>query len=224
MKINNNNFEIEKEYKQKRISKHIAVEMLGKFFANNKNEINKFSEEKLIASNEWDLEIDNFLKSLPKDRLNIGLSWKTSNLSERHRTIELEKFKTLFLRSDINFINLQFGDVKDEVEKFEEKYNTKFHHMNSINNSYDLDKLLSLINKLDLILTIQNTTAHLSLSIQKKTFVLLSYKPRYYWYGDNPKYCHWYPSAVLYRQKNYKEDWSIVLKSVELDLNLFKKK
>ena len=42
LKINNNNFEIEKEYKQKKISKHIAVEMLGKFFANNKNEINKF--------------------------------------------------------------------------------------------------------------------------------------------------------------------------------------
>jgi tetratricopeptide (TPR) repeat protein len=222
-KINNNIFEIEKEYKQKKISKHIAVEMLGTFFANDKDEINKFSEEKLIVSNEWDLEIDNFLKGLPKDRLNIGLSWKTANFSERHRTIELEKFKALFLRPDINFINLQFGNVTDEVKKFEEINIVKFHHMNSISNSKDLDKLLSLINKLDLILTIQNTTAHLSLSLQKKTFVLLNYKPRYYWYGDSPKQCHWYPSAVLYRQKNHKEDWVNVLKLVEEDLNLIKK-
>jgi len=222
-KISNNNFEIEKEYKQKKISKHIAVEMLGTFFANDKDEINKFSEEKLIVSNEWDLEIDNFLKGLPKDRLNIGLSWKTANFSERHRTIELEKFKALFLRPDINFINLQFGNVTDEVKKFEEINIVKFHHMNSISNSKDLDKLLSLINKLDLILTIQNTTAHLSLSLQKKTLVLLNYKPRYYWYGDNPKQCYWYPSAVLYRQKNHKEDWINVLKLVEEDLNLIKK-
>jgi tetratricopeptide (TPR) repeat protein len=222
-KINNNNFEIEAEYKQKKISKHIAVEMLGTFFANNKEEIDKFSKEELIASNEWDLEIDNFLKGLPKDRLNIGLSWKTANFSERHRTIELEKFKTLFLRKDINFINLQFGNVTDEVIKFEKEYNLKFHHMNSINNSKDLDKLLSLINKLDLILTIQNTTAHLSLSLQKKTFVLLNYKPRYYWYGDNPKQCYWYPSAVLFRQKNHKENWVNVLKLVEEDINLIKK-
>ena len=222
-KINNNIFEIEKEYKQKKISKHIAVEMLGTFFANNKEQIDKFSEEKLIASNEWDLEIDNFLKGLPRDRLNIGLSWKTANPLERHRTIELEKFKTLFLRRDINFINLQFGDVTDEVTKFEKKYNLKFYHMNSISNSKDLDKLLSLINKLDLILTIQNTTAHLSLSLQKKTFVLLNYKPRYYWYGDNPKQCYWYPSAVLFRQKNHKEDWAHVLRLVEKDINLIKK-
>ena len=222
-KINNNIFEIEKEYKQKKISKHIAVEMLGTFFANDKDEINKFSEEKLIVSTEWDLEIENFLKGLPKDRLNIGLSWKTANFSERHRTIELEKFKALFLRPDINFINLQFGNVTDEVKKFEEINNVKFHHMNSISNSKDLDKLLSLINKLDLILTIQNTTAHLSLSLQKKTLVLLNYKPRYYWYGDNPKQCYWYPSAVLYRQKNHKEDWINVLKLVEEDLNLIKK-
>jgi tetratricopeptide (TPR) repeat protein len=222
-KINNNNFEIKAEYKQKKISKHIAVEMLGTFFANNKREIDKFSKEELIASNEWNLEIDNFLKGLPKDRLNIGLSWKTANFSERHRTIELEKFKTLFLRRDINFINLQFGDVTDEVTKFEKKYNLKFHHINSINNSKDLDKLLSLINKLDLILTIQNTTAHLSLSLQKKTFVLLNYKPRYYWYGDNPKQCYWYPSAVLFRQKNHKEDWAHVLRLVEEDINLIKK-
>ena len=222
-KISNNNFEIEKEYKQKKISKHIAVEMLGTFFANNKDEINKFSEEKLIVSTEWDLEIENFLKGVPKDRLNIGLSWKTANFSERHRTIELEKFKALFLRPDINFINLQFGNVTDEVKKFEEINNVKFHHMNSISNSKDLDKLLSLINKLDLILTIQNTTAHLSLSLQKKTFVLLNYKPRYYWHGDNPKQCYWYPSAVLYRQKNHIEDWINVLKLVQEDLNLIKK-
>jgi ADP-heptose:LPS heptosyltransferase len=95
--------------------------------------------------------------------------------------------------------------------------------MNSISNYKNLDKLLSLINKLDLILTIQNTTAHLSLSLQKKTFVLLNYKPRYYWYGDNPKQCYWYPSAVLYRQKNHKEDWVDVLKLVEEDINLIKK-
>ena len=40
--------------------------------------------------------------------------------------------------------------VPNVGKKFEEINIVKFHHMNSISNSKDLDKLLSLINKLDL--------------------------------------------------------------------------
>ena len=224
--INPEKFIIEEQYQKERFSKHIASEMLGEFFANSIKEINHFSKEKLIPSKEWDLEIDNFLSSLPKNKLNVGLSWSTLNALEHDKKdVPLDKFSKLFKKENINFINLQFGDVKKEISSFEEKNKVKFFEYKNLNITKEIDKLMSLINKLDLVITIQNSTAHISLSIGKKTFVLLSYKPpRFYWYGPNAEKSYWYPEATLYRQKNANQDWMEVFNKVSKDLDLIKKK
>ena len=223
--INPEKFIIEEQYQKERFSKHIASEMLGEFFANSIKEINHFSKEKLIPSKEWDLEIDNFLSSLPKNKLNVGLSWSTLNALEHDKKdVPLDKFSKLFKKENINFINLQFGDVKKEISSFEEKNKVKFYEYKNLNITKEIDKLMSLINKLDLVITIQNSTAHISLSIGKKTFVLLSYKPpRFYWYGPNAEKSYWYPEATLYRQKNASHDWIEILNKVSKDLDLIKK-
>lgn len=224
-KIDSKKFIIEEEYQKEKFSKHIASEMLGEFFANSIEEINRFANEKLIPSEEWDLEINNFLNSLPKNKLNVGISWSTLNENEYdEKNVPLEKFSKIFKKENINFINLQFGKVKDEISSFEEKNKVKFYEYKNLNITKEIDKLMSLINKLDLVITIQNSTAHISLSIGKKTFVLLSYKPpRFYWYGPNPEKSYWYPEATLYRQKNASHDWTEILNKVSKDLDLIKK-
>jgi ADP-heptose:LPS heptosyltransferase len=223
--INPEKFIIEEQYQKERFSKHIASEMLGEFFANSIKEINHFSNEKLTPSKEWNLEIDNFLSNLPKNKLNVGLSWSTLNTEEHDKkSVPLDKFSKLFKKENINFINLQFGDVKKEISSFEEKNKVKFYEYKNLNITKEIDKLMGLINKLDLVITIQNSTAHISLSIGKKTFVLLSYKPpRFYWYGSNPEKSYWYPEATLYRQKNASHDWIEILNKVSKDLDLIKK-
>jgi tetratricopeptide (TPR) repeat protein len=222
--INSNKFIVEKSYHKEKFKKHIPVEMLGHFFANNKTDIEKFSKEKLIPSKEWDTEIDNFLNSLPKKKLNIGLSWKTANTEENFRDTKLETFINIFKNQNVNLINIQFGDVKDEVSLFKEKNKINFYQLKDLNITNDIDKLASLINKLDLVITIQNSTAHISLSLGKKTFVLLSYKPpRFYWYGPDLEKSYWYPEASLYRQKNANDNWSNILNKISKDLDLIKK-
>lgn len=223
-KIKPEKFIIEEEYQKERFSKHIASEMLGEFFANSVEDINKFSKNKLIPSREWDLEINNFLDSLPKNKLNIGLSWSTLNKIEHNeKSIGLDKFSEIFKKNKINLINLQFGNVKDEISSFKEKNKVEFYEYKNLDITKEIDKLMSLINKLDLVITIQNSTAHISLSIGKKTFVLLSYKPpRFYWYGPNSEKSYWYPEATLYRQKNANDDWSRILNKLDKDLDLVK--
>ena len=223
--IKTEKFIIEEKYQKERFSKHIASEMLGEFFANSVEDINNFSKNKLIPSKEWDLEINNFLDGLPKNKLNIGLSWSTLNKNEQDKkAINLDKFLEIFKKDNINLINLQFGDVKDEISSFKEKNNVELYEYNNLNITREIDKLMSLINKLDLVITIQNTTAHIALSIGKKTFVLLSYAPpRFYWYGPNTKKSYWYPEATLYRQKDANDDWSKILNKVGKDLDLIKK-
>jgi tetratricopeptide (TPR) repeat protein len=218
-------FIIEEKYQKERFSKHVASEMLGEFFANSVEDINIFSGKKLIPSKKWDPEINNFLDSLPKNKLNIGLSWATSNKNEIDKKgIKLDKFLGIFKNNNINLINLQFGDVKDEISIFKEKNKVELYEYKNLNITKEIDKLMSLINKLDLVITIQNTTAHISLSIGKKTFVLLSYAPpRFYWYGPNTEKSYWYPEATLYRQKNASHDWTEILNKVNKDLDLIKK-
>jgi tetratricopeptide (TPR) repeat protein len=223
-KIKPEKFIIEKEYKQERFSAHIASEMLGEFFANSLEDIKKFSMEKLIPSNEWDLEINNFLNNLPKNKLNVGLSWSTLHKSEESKkAIKLEEFSKLFKKNNINFINLQFGDVKEEIESFKIKNKVNFYELQNLRPLKDIDKLMSLISKLDLVITIQNSTAHLALSIGKKTFVLLSYNPpRFYWHGPSPEKSYWYPEVKLYRQKDFNDPWSNILNKIDKDLDLIK--
>ena len=169
-KVDSEKFIIERSYNKERFSKHIASEMLGEFFANNIEQINHFSNEKLITSEEWDKEINDFINSLPKNKLNIGLSWSTLNKRESdQKNVPLDKFSEIFKKQNINFINLQFGDVKKEISFFEEKNKVKFYEYKNLNITKDIDKLMSFINKLDLVITIQNSTAHISLSIGKKT-------------------------------------------------------
>jgi tetratricopeptide (TPR) repeat protein len=225
-KIKPEKFIIEEEYQKERFSKHIASEMLGEFFANSVEDINNFSKNKLTPSKEWDLEIDKFLSSLPKNKLNVGLSWSTSNKDEIDKKgIKLDKFLEIFKKNNINLINLQFGDVKHEISSFKDKNKVEFYEFKNLNITKEIDKLMSLINKLDLVITIQNTTAHLALSIGKKTFVLLSYAPpRFYWYGPNTEKSYWYPEATLYRQKDANDDWLKILSNkVGKDLDLIKK-
>ena len=156
--------------------------------------------------------------------MNIGLSWKTANTEENFRDTKLETFINIFKNQNVNLINIQFGDVKDEVSLFKEKNKINFYQLKDLNITNDIDKLASLINKLDLVITIQNSTAHISLSLGKKTFVLLSYKPpRFYWYGPDLEKSYWYPEASLYRQKNANDNWSNILNKISKDLDLIKK-
>jgi tetratricopeptide (TPR) repeat protein len=223
-KIKPEKFIIEKEYQKERFSRHVASEMLGEFFANSVEDINKFSGQKLIPSKEWDLEIDNFLGSLPKNKLNVGLSWSTLNKIEHdQKGIKLNEFSEIFKKKNINFINIQFGNVEEEVSAFKDKNKVEFYEYKDLNITKEIDKLMSLINKLDLVITIQNSTAHISLSIGKKTFVLLTYKPpRFYWYGPGAEKSYWYPEAVLYRQKDANDEWKKILNKLGNDLDLIK--
>jgi tetratricopeptide (TPR) repeat protein len=223
-KVEPEKFIIEESYQNERFSKHIASEMLGEFFANNIEQINHFSNENLIPSAEWDKEINDFINSLPKNKLNVGLSWSTLNKTEHDKkSIPLDKFSEIFKKENVNFINLQFGEVKNEISSFKEKNKVKFYEYKNLNITKEIDKLMSLINKLDLVITIQNSTAHISLSIGKKTFVLLSYKPpRFYWYGPNAEKSYWYPQATLYRQKDANDEWKKILYKVGNDLDLIK--
>lgn len=151
-----------------------------------------------------------FSKHIDHKVLNIGLSWKSSNNKEIHRNIE---FKTIMnsLNKNIkaSFYNLQFDLNNDEIEEAK-KNNLIF--FNNLDYKKDIDKVASIIDNLDIVVTIQNTTAHLSCALNKKTYLLLPQGSRWYWGSENID--QWYKVATIFKQ-NKLFDWNEVLKLVE---------
>jgi len=196
--------------------KHIPSGSLGKFFANNNKEILKFSRKSFVLNNKInEKKIITFLSNFKG--LKIGLSWKSLNKNEQHRNIPLEKLTSVFNKKNLNLINLQFGETNQEISEINKNLGIKIHNLREVDNLNDISELCFLINHLDLVITIQNTTAHLSLGLQKKTYVLLPLNSRWHW-GVNKKRSNWYPAAEIFRQSRHNY-WEDVLNNVKIQLN-----
>ena len=196
--------------------KHIPAGSLGKFFANSEKEILKFSTNNFTINNDIDFKkIKKFLNDLKGFK--IGLSWKSLNKNEQHRNISLQKLVSILSNRNCSLVNLQFGDTNDEISQVEKNSLYKIHYLKDIDNFNNIDELSFLINNLDLVITIQNTTAHLSLGFQKKTFVLLPTNSRWHW-GVSGERSPWYPAAQIFRQSKY-NDWEDVLNNVKISLD-----
>ena len=72
--------------------------------------------------------------------------------------------------------------------------------------------LASIINNCDLVITVDNATAHLAASLGKTVWVLLPYSADFRWMEDiNPTL--WYDNATIIRQKEI-GDWSGVVDTI----------
>ena len=198
--------------------KHIPAGSLGNFFANSEKEILNFSKNSFVIDNSKDYtKISKFLNNL--NGFKVGLSWKTLNKKEQYRNIPLEKLISIFKNKNCSLINLQFGFTIKEIQEAEESSSIKIHSLKEMDIFNDIDELSFLINNLDLLITIQNTTAHLSLVFQKKTFVLLPTNSRWQW-GLVGEKSIWYPAAHIFRQSKF-NNWIDVLKKVKISLDRF---
>jgi tetratricopeptide (TPR) repeat protein len=164
----------------------------------------------------------NFRKHLNKNKkVKIGISWKTSNKNEFHRNIEFSNLKRILFNKNYEFYNLQFGDYDEDIEFCYKKYGIKIHKFD-FDYQNDFESLAALISELNLVITVQNTIAHLSCALGVQTHVLLSIFPRFNW-GVSGKTCDWYSSAIIYRQQKY-GDWKKIENDLILNLEKPKKR
>jgi hypothetical protein len=128
--------------------------------------------------------------------LNVGICWSGSDtLVENYkRSVDLEIIKPL-LELPVNFHVVQ-KEIKPDEKNILEALGINCHE-DIIHNFFDT---ASLIDCMDLVITIDTSVAHLSATLNKNTWVLLPYVPDWRW-GLDRKDCPWYSSASLYRQK-----------------------
>ena len=198
--------------KNKQFDFKIPIGSLIKFFYKKKFE----EHENLIQTNK-----SNDLKwkdKITSDKLNIGLVWSGAfnGANEPYRSIPLKNLSKI-LSLDARFYCLQ-NEIWDRDKD-------DFKSLNLVDcSNYKLDETASIIQNLDLVITSDTSILHLSASLNKETWAMLSLHPDWRW-GEfnniNP-----YSSLKFFKQEKF-NDWSDVEHSIFLELknkiNDFKK-
>jgi tetratricopeptide (TPR) repeat protein len=148
-----------------------------------------------------DFSLTNKLKNseLFKNKFTCGVSWKSSNKKlGMQKSINLVDLTEVLNVSNCEFINLQYGDITQEIRDLERIKNIKLNNINDIDIYSNIDGLLSIIQSCDIVITTSNINAHLAGAIGKKTLLLLPYSQGRIWYWHDEAESSWYPSIKQY--------------------------
>ena len=157
--------------------------------------------------------------TLERNGNRIGVSWVSKNEQlEKFKSVKLsEIIKCLPKENKFQIINLQYGDVSQEIAEI-----NKIKSSDIYQSKYDLyseiSKLFELVSNCDLVITVCNFTAHVAGSLGIKTYVLIpKNKGRlWYWYGEKSD---WYES-VEYIHQSTDGDWHHVMMELSKKLRI----
>lgn len=149
------------------------------------------------------------------DRRIVGLSWRSFRREfGKDKSLELKDLESLFKIPECTLVNLQYGDVTDEVNEAE-RSGLFFNKSVEIDLNQDIDGLASLISACDLVVSCSTTLAHLAGSLGVPLKLMLPSNAGKFWYWSEMQdgVSLWYPSAQLFHQE-IDGDWSDIIKKV----------
>lgn len=149
-------------------------------------------------------------------RLLIGLVWHTRNAkSGRRRSIALSMLAPLFGNPRLKWISLQYGNHA-ELEAQAEAAGVALMVDSTVDQLDDIDRFAAQIAAMDLVIAIDNSTAHLAAALGRPTWLLLPYAPDWRWLLGTEK-SPWYPTLRIFRQPHL-GDWTSVVDQVHAAL------
>lgn len=156
--------------------------------------------------------------------LRVGMVWNGGFRTDhpelwavnKRRNIELERIAKLKDIPGVVFYSLQKGDPA-EAELISKKEALWPGIVNCVQWLDDFSDTAALIENLDLIISVDTSTAHLAGALGKPVWILNRYDSCWRWLrgrSDSP----WYPSAKIYQQSE-PGNWDSVLDQVKVDLS-----
>lgn len=145
---------------------------------------------------------DGFLKPCPErkkdfeDRLvtisskpKIGLAWRSGVMAQNRDYLysSIEDFGPVMALADkVDFVNLQYGDVTDELVKFKELYGVEIHNFPDVNLKADIEANVAIMSCLDLVISACSAPGMFSLSSGCPTILTSAYVP-WWCFGHDTK-------------------------------------
>ena len=173
---------------------------LGKMFRKELSDFEKVKDHYLYANEQ---KINAIKIKMSKNKLKCGISWKSNNaIMGKGKSFELEFLEPLLKNQNIQFINLQYGDVNHDLSHIKNKYQTDILDTSDIDNYEDMEGLAALIDSCDIIVTSSNSNAHLAGALGKETYLILPKANSLIWYWEHKmdKISQWYKSINIFNQ------------------------
>ena len=115
------------------------------------------------------------------ERRLVGLAWHTNNRKTgRSRSIDLSLFAPLFARPDIRWVSLQYGDRNTLLSQAAAAH-APILVDRAVDQLSNIDIFAAQIAAMDMVITIDNSTAHLAGALGVPTCVLLPFAPDWRW-------------------------------------------
>ncbi len=151
-------------------------------------------------------------KTVPR----IGLVWSGNpeHTNDHNRSIALETIAPL-LELPLEFHSLQKGYKEKDKALLANLPKLRVHHEELA----DFSETAALVHGMDLVISVDTSTAHLAGAMGKPFWVLLPYVPDYRWLLERPD-SPWYRTATLLRQPKA-GDWETVIGEVVKRLKFF---
>jgi tetratricopeptide (TPR) repeat protein len=190
-------------------SAQIPLASLGKFFLSDKDDFAKTKHPYLEVD---ESRVNALRRKISSDSKTLcGLSWSSKNKAiGQPKSLGLDQLAPILTLPNLQFVNLQYGDVREQIEAIEIKLGIKILQIDEIDNTNDIDGLLSLISACDFVVTTSNVTTHLAGAINKETFQLSPKGNGKFWYWKNQDeqgHSLWYPSVKILEQEEI-ADWT----------------
>ena len=170
----------------------IPLGSLPKLYRQNLNDFFNKPVSHLLPDVSKLIDIQRRLKKYKNKKL-VGISWRSGQLSlERNNNYTaLIDWEPLLTRTDLQFVNLQYGECENEILNVEKLFNIKLLRWNDIDLRNDLEAVLAIINQLDCVVCVDTAVSALSGASGKKTLVLL--QNQWTLLGQRERY-PWFPS------------------------------
>ena len=137
------------------------------------------------------------------DFLLTGLSWRSTNyMIGGGKSMKLANIGHILTASNVKFVNLQYGDVADEIAEAKQRFGVDIINDPEIDQLINMDDFAAQVAAMDQVISTSNTCLHLAgaLGVPTNGFIPRGASRIWYWFAertDSP----WYPSVELMRQR-----------------------
>lgn len=197
---------------------HLPTGSLGRLFRTRVADFRKARSPYLVPD---DVARLRFQSSYSGPGLCIGLTWHTGNqITGRDRSVDLSLLAPLLdLRNvdlpNLQWISLQYGD-HDLLHKELAAHGAPVRIDRSVDQFADIDRFAAQIAAMDLVIAIDNSTAHLAAALGVEVWLLLPFVSDWRWFLERERTL-WYPGMKLFRQP-VRGDWRPVIEEVRTAL------
>lgn len=119
----------------------------------------------------WKEQLSTFSRGL-----NVGLCWRSGVVTGGRGKFfaPLKEWGPVFDNMNASFVNLQYGEVADEVEEIQSRFGRTLHQMEGLDLKDDLDSNAALCEALDVVIAAPTAAAALSGAVGTKTWFIIT--------------------------------------------------